>query len=180
VEKPKPPWLPIIIGAVILVLVLGVVGYLVFKPSPTPPVAGKSPSPVPSPTPESGINAFSGDWRNADPNTRSIVRAIISPASPSSAALHLFGACSPTPCDWGTTNAPLSDNPQQLNATYNPGFVIETVTITRSGGQLVVRIHSHFTDNSGRKDYDSTDVMNRSLNVKTQVANPNGGVLTKP
>jgi hypothetical protein len=39
VEKPKPPWIPIIIGVVILALVLGVVGYLVLKPSGGPAIA---------------------------------------------------------------------------------------------------------------------------------------------
>jgi hypothetical protein len=33
IEKRKTPWVPIIIGAVILALILGVVGYLVFKPA---------------------------------------------------------------------------------------------------------------------------------------------------
>jgi hypothetical protein len=40
VEKKKFPWLPIAIGAAVLVLVLAVVGYLVFKPSAKTPDLG--------------------------------------------------------------------------------------------------------------------------------------------
>ncbi len=39
VEVKKFPWLPVVIGAVVLLLVLGVVGYLVFKPKGAAPVA---------------------------------------------------------------------------------------------------------------------------------------------
>jgi len=40
VEKKKFPWLPVVIGAVVLLLVLSVVGYLVFKPSAKTPDLG--------------------------------------------------------------------------------------------------------------------------------------------
>jgi len=49
-----------------------------------------------------------------------------------------------------------------LNATYNPGFVIETVRISKQGTQLVVQVHYHFIDKSGRPDMDTTDVMTKS------------------
>ena len=49
----------------------------------------------------------------------------------------------------------------ELRATYNQGFATKDVRLTRTGSQLVVKSHTHFTDNSGRADYDSTDTMNR-------------------
>jgi hypothetical protein len=38
-EKKRFPWLPVLVGAVVLAIVLGVVGYLAVKPKPKPPVA---------------------------------------------------------------------------------------------------------------------------------------------
>jgi hypothetical protein len=163
VEKPKFPWLPIIIGAVILAIILGVVGYLVFKPSPKPPVAGKSPSPSPvlSPTPATGIALFAGDWTS--PSSREIVRVTIAPASATTANIRMYGSCTPTPCDIGAASATLgAGNPPLLTAFYNLGFKTMSVTITQSGSQLTVRVHNHFTDNSGRPDRDSVDVMSRA------------------
>ena len=38
-EVKKFPWLPVVVGAVVVVIVLAVVGYLAFKPKAKPPVA---------------------------------------------------------------------------------------------------------------------------------------------
>lgn len=41
-----------------------------------------------------------GTWTNCDQATRGLVRVVIA-ASGSGISVHAFGACSPTPCDWG-------------------------------------------------------------------------------
>jgi hypothetical protein len=105
------------------------------------------------------IAGFAGTWANINPNTRSIPQITVSPTSATTATLHVWGACSPTWCDWGTTTATLSGS--ELRAFYDQGFATRTIRISRSGAQLVVRIHTHFTDGSGRADYDSTDTMNK-------------------
>ena len=49
--------------------------------------------------------------------------------------------------DWGTTTA--------------VGFAVQDLRLKRSGSQLVIRMHTHFKDNSARADYDIVDTMNR-------------------
>jgi len=102
---------------------------------------------------------FAGIWVNSDPNTRNVPQVTIETTSATTANVHVWGACTPTWCDWGTTTASLSSGAFQ--ASYNPGFAVKQLSISRSGEQLVVKIHTHFTDNSGRADYDSTNIMNR-------------------
>lgn len=51
VEKPKRPWWPYAVAAGLVLVVLAVTGWLVFRPRATSPAAVTSPSPVASPTP---------------------------------------------------------------------------------------------------------------------------------
>jgi hypothetical protein len=103
---------------------------------------------------------FAGTWTNANAQTRSLPQVTLQPASATTMTLHVWGACSPTWCDWGTTTATLASG--DLHAVYTQSFATEDIHLTRSGSQLVVRMHTHFTDHSGRADYDSTDTMNRT------------------
>jgi hypothetical protein len=102
---------------------------------------------------------FVGTWVNVDAKTRSIPQVTVDTASGTSMTLHVWGACTPTWCDWGTAAATLVGT--ELRATYNQGFATKDVRLTRTGSQLVVKSHTHFTDSSGRADYDSTDTMSR-------------------
>ena len=44
---------------------------------------------------------FVEDWRNIDPNTKTLTRLIISKIDDNTLSLHGFGRCHPTDCDWG-------------------------------------------------------------------------------
>ncbi|OLB81455.1 MAG: hypothetical protein AUI14_03365 [Actinobacteria bacterium 13_2_20CM_2_71_6] len=105
------------------------------------------------------LAGFVGTWHNVNPNTQNIPQATITQNSATNATLHLWGACTPSFCDWGTTSGTLSGG--VLQGTFTFSFKVSTVRISKSGSQLVVRVHNHFTDNSGRADYDSTDTMNK-------------------
>ncbi len=72
--------------------------------------------------------------------------------------LHVWASCSPSPCDWGTTTATLTNG--QLHAFYDQGFATRDIFITKSGSQLVVNWSTHFTSGSG--DYTRTETMNKS------------------
>jgi uncharacterized repeat protein (TIGR02543 family) len=108
---------------------------------------------------ESVLTPFVGFWKNVDPGTRSIPQAQLTQTSPTTAALHVWGTCHPTFCDWGTTTATLSGG--ELHAFYDQGFATDTIRISAVNGQLVIRDHCHFTDNSGRQDFDSVDTMRK-------------------
>ena len=45
-----------------------------------------------------------GTWSNCDQTTRGLVRIVIA-ASGAGISVHAFGACVPTPCDWGRYRA---------------------------------------------------------------------------
>jgi chitodextrinase len=78
-------------------------------------------------------------------------------------SVHVWGACHPSDCDWGTVGA-TKQSDSQLTAFYDPGFAEENVTLTydRSSGLLTVTVFTHFTDDSGRADYTSTDTLSRT------------------
>jgi hypothetical protein len=47
-----------------------------------------------------GPAALIGTWNCCDAATRGLVRVVIAGSGPA-ITVHVFGACSPTPCDWG-------------------------------------------------------------------------------
>lgn len=80
-------------------------------------------------------------------------------SSPTTPTLHVWGRVRRLGATGGTTTASLVNG--ELRATYNPGFAVETIRIYRSGAQLVVLVHTHFTDNSRRANYDATNLINK-------------------
>lgn len=108
-----------------------------------------------------------GQWVNADHNTRSITRinlrfvcqdqilnGQLHPPGPPW-YMHLFGACSPSDCDWGEVGAQrLSSG--HIYGTYDQGFARRYVYARMSQyrpGQLWVYLYTDFTD-PGRPDYE--------------------------
>src|SRR3989442_1452369 len=58
-----------------------------------------------------------GKWNTCDKNTRNIVRVVLG-AKGSSLTVQVFGACSPTPCDWGVVaGIAYGDNVSATDAT---------------------------------------------------------------
>jgi hypothetical protein len=113
------------------------------------------------PTPKvlpTGVAPLVGTWTNCDPATRGLVRAVIA-AAKQGVTVHLFGACTPTPCDWGVvpghTYAPdvSSKTAMSFSATYKFDFKETFVTGTLDAGLLTIELFNHFTDGSGRTDY---------------------------
>ncbi len=108
-----------------------------------------------------GASSFVGDWTNKDFQTRSITRVQIR-LDGTNVIAHAWGRCHPMECDWGDTTAIVKG--QTLTLTWKQGFAIVTHELTvLADGSLQVVGHCHFTDNSGRKDFDSKDILAKGL-----------------
>jgi hypothetical protein len=107
-----------------------------------------------------------GTWMNVDHATRGIVRVMIA-ANGNEISVHGFGACSPTPCDWGQVNGTIyADNvcsapAVAFAATYTFAFKVTTIVGHLQNGALFVETFDHFTDQSGRADYYSMNIMTK-------------------
>ena len=51
-----------------------------------------------------GVQSFVGEWINVDANAHSIPKLSVSLAG-KDVSVHVWGACQPTPCDWGEVKA---------------------------------------------------------------------------
>lgn len=105
-----------------------------------------------------------GTWVNSDHATRGLVRLMIA-AKGKEITVHGFGACSPTPCDWGQVNGTIfshsvaETSAVAFTATYNFNFKHTQIVGRLYHGALVVETFDHFIDESGRADYYSLAVM---------------------
>jgi hypothetical protein len=105
-----------------------------------------------------GAGALAGTWNACDAATRNLVRIVIAPAG-AEVTVHAFGACSPTPCDWGSVPGLVyaanvsSTAAIAFTAHYKFSFSEVIITGVLDNGSLVVETFTHFTDKSGRSDY---------------------------
>jgi hypothetical protein len=103
---------------------------------------------------------------NVDHATRGLIRVMIG-ANGNEITVHGFGACSPTPCDWGQVNGLIyADNvcatpAVAFTATYTFAFKVTNIVGHLFNGALFVETFDHFTDQSGRADYYSLDIMTK-------------------
>jgi hypothetical protein len=110
---------------------------------------------------------FLGTWKNSDPATRGIVKMTIAPLG-SGLGVQAFGACSPTPCDWGVkplqTYSDTVSDPNRTGGTanYDNSFSKRIMTIEFLAPNVMeVYIYTVFTDGSGRQPYRSRAVLVR-------------------
>ena len=116
-----------------------------------------------------GTAPLIGNWTNCDPSTRSLVRAALTTTPKKGIVnLELFGACHPTPCDWGVVPAHVfasnvgSKDAVAFSASYKFDFKETFVTgMLIEPGLLMIELYSHFTDGSDRMDYYTKDYFHR-------------------
>jgi hypothetical protein len=109
---------------------------------------------------------LAGKWCNCDKATRGLVEVDIAPAG-AEITVHAFGACTPTPCDWGAVpGLTYAENVSShtavaFSAHYKFSFVDTIMVGHLDQGSLIVETFEHFTDGSGRSDYYSRFYMCR-------------------
>ena len=81
--------------------------------------------------------------------------------------MEAYGACSPTPCDWGKVSGLAyavnvsSRESVAFSAQYKFSFAQVILVGHLQGRELLVESFTHFTDGSSREDFYSTDTMVR-------------------
>jgi hypothetical protein len=106
----------------------------------------------------SPLSSLVGTWQNIDAATRSIVRVVLTDQQ-GALGVHVYGACSPTPCDWEQVPGQVYDasvsggKAVAFMATYNFGFKNTIIAGHHEGHNLVIEDFNTFTDGSGRASY---------------------------
>lgn len=115
-----------------------------------------------------GLGDFAGRWRNVDPRTRGITTIEVRP-TPTGAAVHLWGACSPDDCDMGERPAvAYADNVGAKLTESTKALVVElgssrfVVLRLSPGRELKCESFSRFTDGSDRTNIVSVETLRAS------------------
>jgi len=125
-------------------------------PSHVAPIA--APSATISPAP------LLGTWTNK--TSENVVKAVITDTA-GKFEVHLYGACVPTPCDWGAVagmpySATVSGGAAvAFSANYSFSFSTVIVIGHLAGAELVLETLTHFTDGSGRADFYFSEAMTK-------------------
>jgi len=99
-----------------------------------------------------------GKWNNCDKNTRGLVRLVLGTKG-TTLTVQGFGACVPTPCDWGVVegiaygDSVVATEAIAFSAHYDFGFKETIVTGYLDSGTLIVETYDRFKDGSGRSNY---------------------------
>ncbi|HEX7842268.1 MAG TPA: hypothetical protein VF469_32575 [Kofleriaceae bacterium] len=107
-----------------------------------------------------------GNWVNVNIATPSLVRINLQ-LTGGAFMVHPFGACVPTPCDWGAKPAIAyaanvsSKQPVAFSAVFPQGFKNTIVVGHLEGNFLVVETFNHFQDGSDRSDYYMREMFRR-------------------
>jgi len=133
-----------------------------------------------TPVPPVPAAALAGTWVNTNHATKNVVDLVVS-ASAKGITVDGFGACSPTPCEWGriagTVFGPsvTALTGTSFEAQWNFGFsrtvVLATYGVTRAKvPALTVQEFTTFTDASARSDYTATETFTKGKAVKVTKA----------
>ena len=99
-----------------------------------------------------------GTWLNTDRHTGGVVKVVLA-VRDGALTVRAFGACDPSPCDWGEVTADLfaehagSRTAKTLSARYDFGFMETSFQAFAKLGVLVMAIFTQFKDGSGRANY---------------------------
>ena len=124
-----------------------------------------------SPVPPAPNPALSGTWANTNPATRNVVDIVIA-GNKGGIEVDGFGACSPSPCQWGNVPGTVfganvsAAAGSSFEADWNFGFahtvLLGTLTERNRLSTLTVQEFTTFTDGSGRANYAVTETFVRA------------------
>ena len=136
-----------------------------------PPAQAATATPVPPPP----SAALAGTWVNTNHATRNIVDLVVG-ATDRGITVDGFGACSPSPCEWGriagTVFGPDASAPigTAFASQWNFGFARTVLLAVYSAPKkvptLTVREFTTFTDDSGRSNYTADETFTKGKPVK--------------
>jgi hypothetical protein len=119
-----------------------------------------------TPVPPAPSSALAGTWVNVNHATKSAVAFVVA-TSAKGITVDGFGACSPTPCEWGRISGTVfgpnvsAKAGTAFEAQWNFGFsrtvVLATYAAPRKIPTLTVQEFTTFTDGSHRSDYTVTE-----------------------
>src|ERR1700730_9487957 len=104
------------------------------------------------------LGSLVGTWKNVNAATRDIVEVVLTNTG-GSLGVHAYGACSPTPCDWGQVPGQAyaasvaGGAAVAFTANYAFGFKNTILTGHLDGKHLIVDDFNVFEDGSGRSAY---------------------------
>ncbi len=114
--------------------------------------------------------AYVGQWMAADRQGGIPQIAVLPQAG--GLAVHLWGECHPSPCDWGSAPAtpmsmdisvPTGQPIRSVTATFKQNFAERHVTLRLlEQNRLEATIDTHFLDKSGRADYETASQFSRA------------------
>jgi hypothetical protein len=121
------------------------------------------------------LSNFDGTWANTDAATRGLVKVEIA-VSGTNVTVRGWGACTPTPCDWGIKNGvayasnistAVASSTEAISAVFTPGFATTTLVIRPLGtGKIEVTNLTQFTDGSSRNNYTTIETFTKVNTVK--------------
>ena len=118
------------------------------------------------------INEYKGTWVNTNENTREVTKLVFEIVGGGKANVHVWGQCSPQDCDWGWSNCnSFADG--HLTTRYTNDFSVRDLTITKTGTiTLELKVHTRYTDDSGRPTRDSTETFRKLLTPVQKTPRP--------
>jgi len=111
------------------------------------------------------LTSLVGTWHNTDPNTKGIVKLIITDGA--GAQIRAFSACEPDLCDWGTVSGTAygrnesAMNANALIAVYDTAYGESVMTGSRAGTNLRVEVFTKLKDGGEQSARSSTGVFVR-------------------
>ena len=107
-----------------------------------------------------------GTWKNINGATRDLVKIVIT-GSVTGIAVEAFGACTPTPCKWGSVMglayaSSVGTSPAvAFSAQYTFSFAHVILLGYLHGRELLIETFTQFTDGSGRSNLYTSDTLTK-------------------